>query len=884
MPIIFNRKSIFFLFFTILTTFSIAHSQELTGVITDSINNPISNATVAVREKENSSILYYGTSNQEGLYRIKLDKSFSKMIIEYRSLGYVTRTIEISDIAIGSIKAIDVQLLSDILNLQEVTVISKKKPIVVKKDTLVYNIESFKDGTETVVEDMLKKLPGIKVNAEGKIFFKGKAIKGLLLDGDNLFDQNYQIGSKNIDIDLIDEISAIENYISNPLLSGISNSDDVALNLTLKNGAFDFSNDNDIGVGIENRLNVKSNILGISKIIKSFSTLSYNNIGKEYSPYDYFSGTSASLDNSDENQQLNTKIIPEGSFISDVGAERSRINRNLFSSFNSIFKISEKIESKINIDFKNDRLLREENSFIEYTFDPDLSDVNQVVNRVKNPTLFNSKLELDYKVSKSALLKSRSSYRTTNIRESNNSLTNNFSQESRLKSRESIFKQEFDYTKKVNKNTAFTSLLSTNFSSLPQTLVITPEVRFDSINGSIQSVGFNNFQLDHTNTFIKKINTDIIKLSAGFSLRDSNLNTSLESTNNVVSSINTVDYTYSYPWIEGDYYKQINKWRFKANLKFWFLSKSIEYNTNPELNESINRFIVMPKVNVSYNLNSKSSIRLSGNYKENPIDVNRLFSNIVFTSVSNSITNTTNLETLKGYTTSLEYSYYDFFNLFQFRSGISYSVRTNNFLSRFEINDFLVTTNRLLSDVDFKTISINSSVDTYLNFFKSNLKVNVVYGINDFSNLINDSDLRENRSYSGLVEATIKTGFLNSINFENSIQYFTNTFRSKGFRSISNSSFRNTFKFYVIPSKRIQFITSMDYIRPNLNNKDNFIFFDTELVYTPKNNKVSYSLTSKNITSRPSIFQTTSVSDFANSINSYSIVEPYILFSVKFKL
>lgn len=112
----------------------------------------------------------------------------------------------------------------------------------------------------------------------------------------------------------------------------------------------------------------------------------------------------------------------------------------------------------------------------------------------------------------------------------------------------------------------------------------------------------------------------------------------------------------------------------------------------------------------------------------------------------------------------------------------------------------------------------------------------------------------------------------------------SNRFESNGMNSISNSSFRNTFSLYVIPSKRIKFIASMDYIRPNLDEKDNFVFFDTELVYTPKSNKISYSLTSKNITSRPSIFQTTNVSDFANSINSYSIVEPYILFSVRFKL
>jgi len=873
------------IFFIILFLYSTTYAQELSGVITDTSDTALSNVTITIRKQGNVSILYYDTSDQSGRYQIQLKKPLDNAVVEYRSLGYSTKKIEISNITGGSVKVIDIQLQNDISSLEEVIVTSKKKPIIVKKDTLVYNIENFKDGTEDVVEDILKKLPGIKVNDEGDIFFKGKAIKGVLLDGDDLFDQNYKIGTKNIDVDLIEEISAIENYIKNPLLHGISNSDDVALNLTLKSGEFDFSNDNDIGLGIENRVHAKSNVLGISKTIKSFSTLSYNNIGKEYSPYDYFNRANVSLENTDTGQQLGSRIIPERSFSSDLGAERSRINNNLFTSLNSIFKISDKVESKINIDFKKDRLSSDAQSIIDYTFDENLSDVNQVVNQTKKPLLFNSKLELNYRISKNSLIESKSRFTNTNVRESYNSVTNNFAQRSDINSRESLFQQTINYTKKINANTAFISSLVANVSSLPQTLSNTPEIRFDSFNDSKQQIQFNNFQLHQSNTLIKNTSTNNIKLHAGFTLRSSDLNTSLNTTGTDNSSVssNILKYTYYYPWLEGDYYKKVNKWRLRANAKFWFLTQDLEDITTSLLQEKDSRFIFMPKVNISYNFNAKSSIQLSGNYKERPITIHRLFSNTIFTSVSGSITNTPELETLKSYSTSLEYSYYDFFNLFQFRSGISYSLRPNNFLSRFEINDFLISTNRLLTNKNFDTVSINSSVDTYINFLKSNLRVNTLYGINTFSNFINDSDLRENKSFSGLIEATLKTGFLGSINFENSSQYFTNSFRSGDVRLINNS-FRNTLKVYVIPSKRIQFTTSMDYIRPNLNTNDNFIFFDTELVYTTKNNKISYSLTSKNITSQPSIFQTTNVSDFSNSINSYNIIEPYILFSVKFRL
>jgi hypothetical protein len=78
-------------------------------------------------------------------------------------------------------------------------------------------------------------LPGIEVNDKtGEITYKGKPIETVNLEGDNLFGFNYAIGTKNINVDMVEEVQVIENFSANPLLKGIDSNDKVALNLKLK--------------------------------------------------------------------------------------------------------------------------------------------------------------------------------------------------------------------------------------------------------------------------------------------------------------------------------------------------------------------------------------------------------------------------------------------------------------------------------------------------------------------------------------------------------------------------------------------------------------------------------------------------------------------------
>src|SRR5690606_13674413 len=120
------------------------------------------------------------------------------------------------------------------------------------------------DGSERTVEDMLKKLPGIKVADNGQISFKNRLNKRFLIEGDDIFDQNYVSRSRNISIDIIDKVQALDHFSDNPLLKGVLDTDDVALNLTLKKGVSEFSGNIAVGLGLEDKYLLDATVLRIS--------------------------------------------------------------------------------------------------------------------------------------------------------------------------------------------------------------------------------------------------------------------------------------------------------------------------------------------------------------------------------------------------------------------------------------------------------------------------------------------------------------------------------------------------------------------------------------------------------------------------------------------
>jgi len=226
------------LFITLLFVANLSFSQiKLQGVVKDSVSNtPLELANVIAINQETSALESYAITNTEGKFELALGKNGTyKMQVSYIGL----KTFDMVLTTKGDDMTVDFSLAPD--NALDEIEITYEMPVTVKGDTLIYNADSFKNGTERKLEDVLKKLPGVEINEDGQIEVEGKVVDKLMVNGKDFFDGDSKLASKNIPSNAVDKIQVLRNYSEVGQMSGVTNnSDNVALNIKLKEGKENF--------------------------------------------------------------------------------------------------------------------------------------------------------------------------------------------------------------------------------------------------------------------------------------------------------------------------------------------------------------------------------------------------------------------------------------------------------------------------------------------------------------------------------------------------------------------------------------------------------------------------------------------------------------------
>jgi len=228
-------KKIIFLAIFMVTLFTNAQ-VKLTGVVKDSIGEPLEMANVLAIDKVTNKIASYGFTDEKGFYKLNVEKNTTVLLkISYVGMKSADFTIETKSDAIVT----NVMLAFD--NALDGINIVSKMPVTVKGDTIVYNADSFQNGTERKLEDVLKKLPGVEINDNGEIEVEGKTVEKIMIDGKDFFDGDTKLATKNIPSNALDKIEVLRNYADVSQLSGVQNNEDrVAINIKLKEGKKNF--------------------------------------------------------------------------------------------------------------------------------------------------------------------------------------------------------------------------------------------------------------------------------------------------------------------------------------------------------------------------------------------------------------------------------------------------------------------------------------------------------------------------------------------------------------------------------------------------------------------------------------------------------------------
>ena len=209
---------------------------KLQGVVMDSLNNPLELASVVAINKKTNGFESYTITNKDGAYTLELKKN-SDYRVQVSYIGLKTQNDSISTTDIDLNK--DYNLIPEFA-LDEVELVYKM-PVAVKGDTLVYNADSYTNGSERKLEDIIDKLPGVEINENGQIEVEGKVVNKLMVNGKDFFDGDTKVATKNIPSNAVDKIQILKNYSEVGQLSSVrNNQDNVAINIKLKEGKENF--------------------------------------------------------------------------------------------------------------------------------------------------------------------------------------------------------------------------------------------------------------------------------------------------------------------------------------------------------------------------------------------------------------------------------------------------------------------------------------------------------------------------------------------------------------------------------------------------------------------------------------------------------------------
>ena len=212
------------------------NTVALSGSLIDSEGEPLIEATVKLLSARDSQFVKGTTTNFDGVFKMAQIKP-GRYILTASYIGYepLDTTLRLGRTA--NVKLKPILMRSSSIMLKEAVVHGVKTPIKVMEDTVEYNADSYHTQPNAVVEDLLKRLPGVEVGTDGAITANGKTVSKILIDGKEFFSDDPQVASKNLPANMIEKLQVVDRKSDMARLTGVDDGEDeTVINLTFKRG------------------------------------------------------------------------------------------------------------------------------------------------------------------------------------------------------------------------------------------------------------------------------------------------------------------------------------------------------------------------------------------------------------------------------------------------------------------------------------------------------------------------------------------------------------------------------------------------------------------------------------------------------------------------
>ena len=211
----------------------VAQSSAVTGVVTDSTDTGLPGATVVLLQPSDSTIVSFGASRTDGAFRIpRVPQGLYLLQVTY--VGYVPSTMSI-EVGPEPLNVGRLPLKVDLEGLDPLIVTAERGAMVIKRDTLEFNAAAFGTPEGSSVEDLLRRLPGVQVDRDGRIEAQGEDVDRVLVDGKEFFGDDPTIATRNLPADAVDRVQIYDRASETAEFTGVDDgNDERTINLALR--------------------------------------------------------------------------------------------------------------------------------------------------------------------------------------------------------------------------------------------------------------------------------------------------------------------------------------------------------------------------------------------------------------------------------------------------------------------------------------------------------------------------------------------------------------------------------------------------------------------------------------------------------------------------
>lgn len=873
------RALVLFVFILLLHNFSFSQSVKISGKV-NSGDLYLPSASIQLKTY-NDDLLFYGFTDENGNYTISgaLDLS-DKYLLIASYIGYKRDTIIVSrSVLIGKEYKYNFNLVEDKNQLDEIYI--KAPPAVeVNNDTTKYKVLRFTSPEDRNLESVIKKMPGMEVNKDGTIFFKGKRISKVLLEGDDLTGEGYKAITKNLKPEFIEEVQALDHYVEDDLLKGIINSDDIVLNLKVKNKkARKIIGSVDGGVGTNDRRQLSTTLISFIDKTKAFAFANHNNLNSE--------SNSNILDLADENRKLtgNNRIIKhEIGTYNPFDDKLYTINNTTQGSLNAITRLSDRLKINYSLFYLWSKLTGKTSLQNTY-FPPNAIHTEDNDHRQSLNKTLKADFSADYLVKKNARFWAKFTYKQEpkSFNSSAFSIYNNIIGDSVLQNQQDLNRTlngQLKYTVKANTRTAYLFSAKILADDVNQNYNVSSNLYNDIpiFHGStylLQEVNNQNFKLKIDAEVLKRYRTSFLYFNIGNEINQFEVNSNLLDANNTSVGQNYVNnnlFKINQTYLTSKYVYDNQTVKVTAQLK-----STIQLLKN--MGKDSTYLILEPNIVFAYKLNQVQNLSLNYNYRNNNPQPIEYYKNYILTDFRNFNSGLTNFFNYNNHSVSLNYGLNDFVNsYFNFNISVNGSYSKYGFLyTNFFDNTLNYSEKQPYKGI--KTFNANINAKKFIPVLAISISANYTPSVSNYYSQYGN-DTKKYTSINHSINTKINTGFGLPINFGIGTELLLNKIQSEGVLVAKSNAYKYIFEYRFKISPKIFNFSSYNIYRMN---NQNFNLVDTEFQFNPLKGSFKYSLQGKNLANLKA-FTNVNLNEVSYSNYSSSILGRYVIFNVSMSI